>query len=315
MPSQPRAVSRGGLVAALALVGATLFWAGNYLVGAVAVEHIPPLDLVFWRWGIALPPLLLLAHFLERPDWGEVLAAWRWMVALALTGMLGYPVLVYAALEHTDPFSAALINAVNPALIALVAAFALRERLTALVVLGVAVALVGALVVISRGDPALLFGGGFGKGEALILLAIVSWTAYTVIGRAGQVVVRVPPVTAIAVQSGITVAVVAPFTVVSGGPVLPTTPDVVGAVLFLAVFPSVLAYLLWNRALADLPAGGAGVFLNLITVFVGAFTILAGEPYSAAQIIGGLIVIAGVVLTNASTGRRPPPRLSRRRES
>lgn len=316
VPNQPTAApSRGGVIAVLALLGATLFWAGNYVVGAAAVEHIPPLDLVFWRWGIALLPLLLLAQVLERPVWREVLAAWRWMLALALTGMLGYPLLVYAALEHTDPFSASLINAVNPALIALAAAFFLRERLTALVLLGVAVALCGALIVIGRGDPGLLLGGGFGTGERLMLLAIVSWTAYTVIGRAGQGVVRVPPVTAIAVQSGITVAIVAPCTLVTGGPVVPDTSDGVWSVLFLALFPSVLAYLFWNRALADLPAGGVGVFLNLVTVFVGAFTVLAGEPYSVTQVVGGLVVIAGVLLTNAGALRRSPPAVSRRRES
>jgi drug/metabolite transporter (DMT)-like permease len=65
----------------------------------------------------------------------------------------------------------------------------------------------------------------------------------------------------------------------------------------------VLSYLLWNRALTVIPAGSAGVFLNLITVFTAAITILAGHPYTAAQVIGGLIVIAGVILTNAPSLR------------
>jgi drug/metabolite transporter (DMT)-like permease len=65
----------------------------------------------------------------------------------------------------------------------------------------------------------------------------------------------------------------------------------------------VLSYLLWNRALTVIPAGNAGVFLNLITVFTALFTILSGHPYTFAQIAGGVIVIAGILLTSAR-GRR-----------
>lgn len=298
------------MIAALALVGATLFWAGNYVVGAVAVETIAPLDLVLWRWSLALPPLLVLAYWIERPDWRVVLAQWRWMVALSLTGMLGYPLLVYAALEHTDPFSAALINAVNPALIVVVAAVVLHERLTAVSAAGVAIALIGALIVLSQGELAVLVGAGFGAGELLMLVAIVAWTAYTVLGRSGQGTLRVPPVTAVATQAAITVVVLAPISLATGGPEVPRAPAVVWSVLFLAVFPSVLAYLLWNRALAVLPAGGVGVFLNLVTVFVALFTILSGLPYSSAQLVGGVVVIVGVVVTNARWLRRAPRQIS-----
>src|SRR5699024_4745723 len=116
VPHRTRSLQHSGLIAVLALLGATLFWAGNYLVGSAAVAHIPPLDLVFWRWAVALPILILLAQLRERPNWRAVLGQWRWLLALALTGLFGYPVLVYAALVHTDPFSASLINAANPAL-------------------------------------------------------------------------------------------------------------------------------------------------------------------------------------------------------
>lgn len=300
----------GRLLAVLALLGATLCWAGNYVVGAAAVDSVSPLDLVLLRWLVALPLLLMLAQRLERPTWSRVLAQWRWLVALSLTGLLGYPLLVYVALEHTTALSASLVNATNPALIVLAAAVLLRERLSPLTVLGVMIALVGAVVVLSRGDLGVLAGARFGAGELVMLGAVVAWTAYTIVGRAGQGRLRVPPVTAVAVQAAITVVVLAPVSVATGGPSLPMTPAAVGSVLFIAVFPSVLAYLLWSRALTDLPAGSAGVFLNLITVFVAAFTLLTGQPYSLAQLVGGLIVIVGVVVTNLPSLRRPPDEVS-----
>ncbi|MEU6857775.1 EamA family transporter [Glycomyces sp. NPDC046736] len=294
---------RAVLLAAAALIGATLFWAGNYLVGASAVATIEPLSLVLLRWGIALVPLLVIAQIVERPDWRAVLRAWPWLLVLSEFGMLGYNLFLYAALEHTTALSASLVNAFNPALITLAAAVFLRERLTPLAIGGVVIALVGVLVVLGDGDPATLLRGGFGLGETLMLGAIAAWTAYTVIGRRGP---RLPPVTSTAVQAFIAVVALAPISLATGGPTLPASGGALWSLLFIAVFPSVLSYLLWNHALTAIPPGRAGVFLNLITVFTAAFTILAGDPYTASQIIGGTVVIGGVVLANARAFRKAP---------
>lgn len=284
------------MVALLSLLGATLFWAGNYVVGAAAVQSIDPLSLVVLRWALALVPLLVIAHLVERPRWRSVLAAWPWLLALSLCGLLGYNLLLYFALEHTGPFNASLINAFNPALISLAAAVFLRERLAPLSLAGIVAALAGVLVVISGGDVGRLLTAGFGTGELLMTGAIVAWTAYTVTGRLAP---KVPPVTATAVQAAVAVAVLAPVRLATGGLALPATSSGLASLLFIAIFPSVLSYLLWNRALAVLPAGGAGVFLNLITVFTAVLTVVAGQVPTTAQLVGGAIVIGGVVATNA----------------
>jgi drug/metabolite transporter (DMT)-like permease len=98
-----------------------------------------------------------------------VLAAWPWLIALSVSGLLGYNLLLYTALKHTDAFNAALINAFNPALITLAAAAFLRERLTRRAVGGVLIALVGVLVVLSNGDVGKLLHAGFGTGELFMI--------------------------------------------------------------------------------------------------------------------------------------------------
>ncbi|WP_457949542.1 DMT family transporter [Pseudarthrobacter sp. alpha12b] len=296
-----RAQGRRRVIALLSLLGATLFWAGNYVVGAGAVQSIDPLSLVFLRWAIALVPLLVMAQLVERPCWRSVVAAWPWLLALSVCGLLGYNLLLYFALEHTDAFNASLINAFNPALITLAAALFLRERLTPLAVAGVVTALAGVLIVISGGDPGRLATAGFGTGEVLMVGAVVVWTAYTVIGRLAP---KIPPITATSVQAAVAVAVLAPVRFATGSLALPATGNTLASLLFIAIFPSVLSYLLWNRALTVLPAGGTGVFLNLITVFTAVLTILAGHVHTAAQLVGGVIVIGGVIVTNAPAFRR-----------
>ncbi|MBX7446216.1 MULTISPECIES: DMT family transporter [unclassified Arthrobacter] len=288
-------------VAVLSLLGATLFWAGNYVVGAGAVQSIDPLSLVFLRWLLALVPLVVIAQLVERPSWRSVLAAWPWLLSLGVLGLLGYNLLLYFALEHTDAFNASLINAFNPALITLAAAVFLRERLTPLAVAGVLLALTGVLIVISGGNIGRLVAAGFGTGEVLMVGAIVVWTAYTITGRLAP---KIPPITATAVQAAVVVAILGPVRFATGGLALPPTGAALASLLFIAIFPSVLSYLLWNRALTVLPAAGAGVFLNLITVFTAILTVLAGQVHTTAQLVGGAVVIAGVVVTNAPAFRR-----------
>ena len=289
-------MQRHSIIAIGSLLGATLFWAGNYVLGAIAVAQVDPLSLVLLRWLIALVPLALIAQIVERPDWRKVLRTWPWLIASSMLGLLGYNLLLYAALAHTTPFNASLINAFNPALIAVAAAVLLRERLGRRGVIGVLLALIGVLIVLTDGDVARLLGDGFGPGELLMIGAIVVWSTYTIVGRMGP---KVPPITATAIQAAITVAVLAPISIATGGPTLPDSQVGLWSLLFIAVFPSVLSYLLWNRALVTLPASAAGVFMNLITVYIAIFTIISGQQYSAAQLIGGVVVISGVVLTNA----------------
>ena len=114
--------------AVLFLIGATLCWAGNYVVGAAAVKSMSPLSLVYLRWVLAAVPLVLIAQAIEWPAWGAVLRRWPVLLVLAVLGLAAYTSLVYHAMRHTSPLNAALINSFNPALIVVAAAVFLRER-------------------------------------------------------------------------------------------------------------------------------------------------------------------------------------------
>lgn len=299
--TQDAAARRSLLIAVFSLLGATLFWASNYIIGEAVLTTMDPLSLVLWRWTLAAVPLLAIAHFVERPKWREMLRAWPWLLALSCTGLVGYNLSLYAALQYSDAFSASLINAFNPAVIAVAAAVFLGQRLTRTAVGGVVIALVGVFIVVSGGDIGALLETGFGLGQLLMFGAVGIWTAYTIIGRRSP---PLPPITSTSIQAVVTVLILAPATLVTGGPQLPVSADALTSLLLIALFPSVLSYLLWNRALAVIPAARAGVFLNLITVFTVAFTLLAGQSFTVGQLVGGGIVIVGVVVANAQAFRR-----------
>lgn len=294
MPSSPRSASRDRLIGAAALVAAALFWAGNYIVGHAAVAVMNPASLVLLRWAVALIPLIILAQVLEKPRWREQGKNWRWHLVLGLLGLAGYTLLLYAALTQTSALNASLINAVNPALIMLASVLVLRERLTGIGVVGIAVALLGVVIVLTDGRFGAVFAGGLGSGDLLMVAAIVCWTAYTIVGRKAP---AMPSITSVAIQAAIVVVLLIPVVAVTGL-TLPTDLNGTLSLLYIALFPSILSYIFWNRGLKSFAPGQAGVFLNLITVFTVVIAVLLGQALTGPQILGGLLVLAGVVLTS-----------------
>jgi drug/metabolite transporter (DMT)-like permease len=284
--------------AVVALVLATLMWAGNYVVGGIAVQSMTPVELTWFRWLLAALPLLVLAHVLERPRWRAVLAEWPRLLLLAILGVAAYTLLLYSALQFTTPLSASLINAANPAVMAVLSAILLRERIGWRGTLGLLLGLVGVLLVITDGDASALFSTGLNPGDVLMVGAIVVWSLYTILGRG----LSAPPVTATAVQAVMTVVLLAPVALVTGAH-WPDRGDTLAALLFIAVFPSIGAYALWNLALTRVTPGRAGLFLNLITVFTVIISVAMGSRLAGTDVLGGLLVFAGVALS--SLRRRP----------
>lgn len=305
--SVPDDSTRGGharprpTAAIAALVAATALWAGNFLVGHAVVAEVPPVDLVLLRWAGAAPVLLVAARFVERPNWGaSIRRSWAWIVALGATGMVAYALLLYGALAVTDPVGASIINAANPALIAIGAAVVLRERLTLRGVLGIVIAFAGVVLVLTDGNPAQLSAAAIGPGELLMLGAITVWAVYTLLGRLAP---AIGPITSTALQAVVSTVIMIPVALAFGGITTPSTPLGWVALGYLVLGPSVGSYLLWNWALTRIPAGRAGVSMNLITVFTVLGAAIVGTLPTPAQAIGGLVVLGGVSLAMTARAR------------
>jgi drug/metabolite transporter (DMT)-like permease len=278
--------------ASLCLVLATLFWSGNYVVGEAAVASMTPLELTFWRWALAAVPLLLLAQFIEKPDWRAVLRRWPALLLLSALGMSGYTLMLYGALGYTSAMNASLITAANPALIVVMAVVLLGERTTRLGWVGIGLGLLGVLLVLTRGELQRLLSFTMNTGELLMIGAIIVWGFYTIIARR----LKLPAIAATAVQVVMATVSLAPFALALNVQ-FPDTPAEGWSLAYIAVFPSLGAYLLWNLALKSTPPGTAGNYLNLMVVFTAAITVALGTPLTLVQVIGGMLVIAGVLLT------------------
>lgn len=280
--------------AVILLILANLFWAGNYICGKYVIGAMQPVQINFLRWLIAAVILFPLAQIIEKPRWKAIWGEWKILLVLSILGIIGYNILLYEALFFTSSLNAALINSVNPAMIAIFAAWLLKEKLSKMNVLGLIISLVGVLLVLTHGNLLRVFAIDYNAGDLFMLLVIISWTFYTLISNR---IKGLPPIGATAVTVALSLLLMLPFFVYSGFN-WSFTPATTFGILYLAFFPSVGSLLFWNIGVPAVGASHAGIFLNLITVFTAILSILLGNGINLFQILGGLVVILGVYLTN-----------------
>jgi drug/metabolite transporter (DMT)-like permease len=288
-----------------------------YTAGRVVAQLLPNFTSATLRFAVA--SLILVALAYAREDGLPRLDRRRFgaMLALALTGAFAFNAFFFASLERIPAGIGALIQALNPVGVAVGAWLFYGDRMTRRRWLGLALALAGATVVVGRGELAQLAGGavtsgtsglspgeGSYLGELLMLGSVLSWVAYTLIGR--TVLVRTSSLGATTwaalfgtVLLGLCAAFERPWAAVAA---LPAQGWV--AVGYLGAFGTVVAFLWYNQGVQRLGPTRAAVFINLVPVFGVAIAAVAlGEPIVAAMVVGGLMVIGGVLLVNRPAGR------------
>ena len=291
----------------LSLIGTTLFWGGTFIAGRILADSVPPADAAFMRVALAAVALDFLTRLidgrLQRPH-REQLGR---LLLLGFTGVFCYNICFFSGLRYIEAGRASLIIALNPMAITIGAVFLFGERLSALQYFGLLTSLSGALLVISNGDPTVLLNGGFGWGETAIIGCVISWAAYSLIGRA--VLASMTPLAAVFYSALFGSLMLLPATLVDG-----TLPDPVTyraadwiSLLFLGLFGTAAGFTLYYRAITRIGAARSSVFINLVPFFsiVLAWIFLA-ETINVSVLIGGLILMTGVYLTNKKTRLRVP---------
>jgi drug/metabolite transporter (DMT)-like permease len=298
MPEAARHIAPGGaarfrIYALLALV--TLLWAGNSIVARAVHTDVPPFTLAFLRWSGALILLLPFAARHLRADRAEIARSWRIILVLGAIGIGCFNAFLYSGLHYTTASNGLLIQAAIPALVLLLNRlfFGIRARGTEIA--GVLLAAAGVLTIIFRADPAAMLALQFGKGDALILCAVLMWALYTALLR-----LRPPihPLSLIATTFLIGAIAMAPFSIWEfGHATLRLNEGVLLGIGYVAIFPSIIAYLLYNHAVQEIGAGAAGQMISLQPLF-GALlaAMLLAEPIHTYHFGGMALILAGILL-------------------
>jgi drug/metabolite transporter (DMT)-like permease len=278
------------------VVLAMAFWASNFAFSPVVLESIGPIQLTGVRWFIALIALVPLALIMEKARRADIVGEWKTHVVQALLGYVGYTLLLYYALGVTSPVTAAVLVSLNPATIAIAARFFLNENLSTRTIIGIAVSFVGAVIVVLGSGIAGEFTVSY--GDVLLLLATILWTAYSMVSPR----IATPPITATAVQAGISGIIMIPVMAVdialgNGAWLNLDGMDWLG-IVWIGFIPSAGAYFLWNISSNLIGPTRTGAFLNLIPVFTALIVLAFGGSVTLTQIAGGALVLLGVSFAN-----------------
>jgi len=273
-----------------------LFWAGNAVIGRAVAGEVPPIALAFWRWVTGAAIILPFAWPHLRRDFRPMLRAWRVMLALSVLGIAVFNSTLYIAAQSTTALNIVMLQSTMPVLIVAASFLLFRERVTGRQALGIAVSMAGAVTLVTRGDPGLLARLDLNRGDIWMLGGIVSYSFYTALLRRRPAVHGLSFVAATFMTGA---ALLLPFYLAEtlAGRPLPLSPVAAGAILYVALFASVLAYLCYNRAVALLGANTAGLAVHLVPVFgIILAVLLLGEVPRAYHAAGILLIGTGIWL-------------------
>lgn len=280
-----------------------LLWAGNSIVARGIRGEVPPLTLAFLRWSIAS---LVVLPFAIRPilaDRHALVAAWRPVLLLGLLGVAAFNAFLYSGLRHTTASNGLLLQAAIPPLVLLCNLLFFRTRPQRVDVIGVTLALAGVFIILFQGDPTAIAGLAFGKGDLLVLAGVVCWALYTTLLRLKPAVHPASFLAVTFVIGAVAMAALLPFEWHDIVRIRWTRP-VLLAIGYVAVFPSIIAYALFNSAVQTLGAARAGQAIALMPLFGAILAALTlGEPLLPFHFVGMAFILAGL-LAPAVTARR-----------
>jgi len=291
----------------LCLILAALCWGANFVVGRALNNDIPPLAFNFWRWTIAL---VFLLPFSGLKVWQYRRIVRRHLpltIMLAATGVAGFNSLVYTALHSTTAINAALMISTVPLLVPTLSYLFFKTPLTGRQALGTAVSMVGALVVIAHGNLAHILALDFSVGDLLVLTAAFFWSLYTAFYHRRPH--EIPPVDYLVIISLLGILMLLPFylheLVTVGG--FPLNKINITAILYVALFASVIAFIAWNHGVVQIGANKAGLFIHFMPVFSAILAIIfLHEKLYMYHFVGVVFVSLGIILSSRSGIRGVP---------
>ncbi len=279
------------------LVAVPAIWGGTFIAGRLLAQAVPAAVGSLLRFVVAVVALLAAAWWLE----GGLPRLTRRQLAgtllLGFTGIFAYNLFFLGALARLPASRTSLIIALNPVVTIAAASLLLGERMSARRWLGVAVALGGVWIVVSRGDVFGSVGGAVGLGELLMFGGVCSWAAYTLIGR--RVLAGLTPLAATtwAALWGVALLALAAAPDLGDLGADDLTLPVVLSVLYLGVLGTAVGFVWYYQAVQRLGASRTVIFNNLVPVFGATFgVLLLGEPLLPSMLLGGAIAVAGVML-------------------
>lgn len=286
------------------LTAAILMWAGNAVIARAAMlGDVPPITFNFYRWFFAL---LAFLPFSARGVWRHrriFIARWWYFAAFGLVSVACFNTFFYIGLQTTTAIQGSLIQAVLPVLTLILVATVLRDRIGGLQIMGVILSILGAAVILLRGDPAIARSMRLNIGDLWCLAAVFVWSIQLLLLRWKPPQIAMPEFMTVTIAWGVAFLVPAWLWEVSTGrELVPSTTNLM-FLAYVVIAASLFGTTLFNSGVLRIGPATAAYFGNLYPVFASVLAVLLlGESFQWFHGVGGALVLGGIYF--ATVARR-----------
>ena len=282
------------------LVCASLFWAGNFMVGKYAFfSDIPPLSLVFYRWSLVWIILLPFTYkeIIKYKD--TILNNLPLLFFLGLTSVGLFNSFTYLSLIHTQVINASLFNTAIPAIIILLCFLFKIEKTNKFQIFGLIVSVCGILAIITKLKVDILLSLNFNKGDLIMIGGVLTWGIYSTLLKKKQFTLPLLTLVHVICTFGLISVFPQYLYEFSNGEIIKFDTNLFYTLIFLALFPSIGSYYCWAGAVSIIGANRAGISLSLIPLFSSIMAIVIyNEVFQFFHLIGAILIILGLFLSN-----------------
>jgi len=280
-------------------IGATALWSGNFIVARGLSESIPPISLAFWRWVVAVIVFLPFALKPLIAEWDILKANLPYLSITSVLGITIFNTLIYLAGHTTTAINLSLISITFPVFILILSRIFFGELITANKGIGIIIVATGVIVLITKGAPSTLLQLSFAIGDVWMLAAAIIFAIYSILIKHKPEQLSIWAFQLSTFILGL--IFLFPFFIWEYATAPPVAFDTqtVGSILYVGVFASLSAFVLWNKAIVAVGPSKAGMIYYTLPLFSGLLAYLfLQEDISMIHFYSALLIVSGILTAN-----------------
>ncbi|WP_373091714.1 DMT family transporter [Zhongshania sp.] len=278
------------------LIVVALLWGGNAVAGKLAVGHVSPMLLTSLRWLFACVFIVPFAWQDAVREWSLIRQHWLSLFLYGALGFTTFNALFYWALNYTSAINVTIEQSAMPLIVFLGNFILFGLRPVKLQMLGFSLTLLGVLITVAHGDLSSLLSLDLNRGDALMLLATLLYGGYTVALRFRPPLHWRSMIMVLAFFAFISSLPFSAYEYMAGYTIMPDARGF-GVVLYIAIFPSLIAQSLYMRGVDLIGGNRANLFINLVPVFGSALAVvILSEEFKAYHFLALCLVVGGILM-------------------
>ena len=287
-------------IAAIYLVCATLFWAGNFIVGKTAsINEIPPISLNFYRWFVAWLILLpfTFRELIKKKDY--ILNNIGLFIVLGITAVTIFNSALFYSLKFTQVISGVLMISTVPVMIIFISSLLKIEKTNFFQIIGVGLSLTGVLFIITKADIGLLKNLDFNRGDLIMIIAMLSWATYSALLKKKKYELSQISLLQVVISFGVIFLIPLYFIDMNMGNSIKLEKPFFLTLTYVVLFPGLASFFFWIKGVALIGANRSGIFLHLMPIFGAVMAmIIFDEKFMFYHLLGAVFILMGIILSN-----------------